>query len=114
MAKWCIYGKLESEAYKGMIANPHNRREQAGALLQGIGLNISAYYLSNGPDFDFLITAEGPDNLDRNTLFAGYMVPLSSGSFKELNIVEIITAEEAEEAMRAAQSMVSGYRPPAG
>ena len=30
MAKWCIYGKLESEAYKGMIANPHNRREQAG------------------------------------------------------------------------------------
>jgi hypothetical protein len=39
---WISYGRVSQEGMKGMIANPQNREEAVGKLVEGLGGKLAS------------------------------------------------------------------------
>ena len=53
-------GCYSQGALKGMLANPEDRSEAAGKLIQAAGGKMLAYYVTFG-EYDWLVVSEMPD-----------------------------------------------------
>ena len=62
---------LSADAYKGLVANPHNRMDAAAPLFQSIGGTLEHYWFGVGETFIY-VEFSAPDNpVDVQALYYG-------------------------------------------
>ena len=98
---------LSADAYKALVANPHNRMDAAAPLFQSIGGKLEHYWFGVGETFIYVVFSAPDNSVDVQALT---MAVLSSGIASTMTTRQIVTAEEGmASAQRAAQLT---YRPP--
>ena len=102
-------GRYTQSAMKGMLAQPEDRSEQAGALFERAGAKMLAYYVTLG-EYDFLIVAEG--DVDLQTYMGSLAVAAASGGLSDLKSTVAITATDWKGALEKAGGAASQYRSP--
>lgn len=108
MPHFLIKVKYTSAAVQAFIANPQDREKAAATAFQAAGGTLRCFYMAFGHD-DVIAIGEVPDAV---TAAAISMVLGSSGAMSAVETVPLLTAEEAMAAMRKAQSLRAGYKPP--
>ena len=79
-----------------------------GRLILPTGGNLHSYFFAFG-DYDGLAICEFPDN---TAAAACSMTAASTGAFSRFETVSLLTAKEAEAAMKRARDTKTGYKPP--
>ncbi len=111
---WVSYGKVTEEGIKGMIANPENRAEPVGKLVEAYGGKLISYHLLLNGDIDFIIVTDIPDDRIADVTLINAMLVRGSGAIESLATVPAIRAEDAVPQMQKAQEMASAmvYKAP--
>ena len=97
MAQW----QFNSSNIKCFTESPQDRSGIAKALIEAFGGKMLCYYFSLG-QYDGMAICEFPDLLSAS---ASSMRAVSSGAFKTFETTVLLTAQEAEVAMRKAGSV---------
>jgi uncharacterized protein with GYD domain len=100
---WVSYGKVTQEGIKGMIANPENRAEPVGKLVEALGGKLVSYHLLLNGDIDFIIVSDIPDDKIANIALITSMLVRGSGAIESVATVPAVTAEDAVPQMQKAQ-----------
>jgi uncharacterized protein with GYD domain len=108
MAHYLVRWQFKDTTAKGFLERPQNRSEPANALVVGFGGKMHCYYFSLG-EYDGLAICEFPDT---ESVVAFSLRGSSSGAFARLETTVLVTAQEAEEAMKRAQFAKVDYRIP--
>jgi uncharacterized protein with GYD domain len=104
MVRWQFNGA----SAKAMVENPHDRTAAAKALVEGFGGKLHCYYFSFG-EYDGLAIGEMPDN---TAGAACSMAAMATGAFTRFESTILLTASEAEAAMKKAHNTKTEYKPP--
>lgn len=112
---WVSYGKFSKEGIKGLVAEPQNRAESLGKLIESYGGKLISYYMVLNGDIDFFIVTDIPEDKMEGIAFINAMLVRASGSFESLTTVPTIPAENAVPQMQKAQQMAAAmaYKAPA-
>ncbi len=108
MPHYMLRWQFTSNSAKSMIGTPHDRTGPATTLIEGFGGKLNAYYFSFG-EYDGIGIVEFPDNVSAG---ACSMTAASTGGFSKFETIPLLTAKEAEAAMKKAHDTRSNYRPP--
>ncbi len=101
MVRWQFNGA----SAKAMVENPHDRTAAAKALVEGFGGKLHCYYFSFG-EYDGLAIGEMPDN---TAGAACSMAAMATGAFTRFESTILLTASEAEAAMKKAHNTKTEY-----
>lgn len=93
---------------KALVDNPQNRESAARQLVEACGGRMLCYFFMIG-ERDGVLIAEFPDN---ESAVGCAMRAGASGAFAAFESRALLTAAEAEQAMRKAAT--AAYRPPSG
>ena len=104
---WVSYGKISSEGMKGMLANPQNREEAVGKLVEGLGGKLVSYHLLLNGDIDFIIVTDFPADKFEESLLINSMLVRGSGAIESVATVPAMRAADAVGQMKKAQQMAS-------
>ena len=104
---WISYGKMSKEGIQGMIANPQNREEAIGKLLEAYGGKMISYHLLLNGDIDFFIVSDIPDDKIADVALVNAMLVRGSGAIKSIATVPALRAKDAVPQMQKAQQMAS-------
>ncbi|CAB5099606.1 hypothetical protein D3OALGA1CA_1739 [Olavius algarvensis associated proteobacterium Delta 3] len=104
---WVSYGRLSKEAIQGMIANPQDRSEAVGKLVQAYGGKLVSYYFLMNGDVDFFIVSDIPDEKMAEMNLINAMLVRAAGGIESITTVPARTAQDAVEQMRKAQKMAA-------
>jgi uncharacterized protein with GYD domain len=103
-----VLGSYTSESWKRMIDNPGDRSAAARQACEAVGGTLEAFYWAFGPD-DVMGIADLPDD----TSAGAFSVAVSSsGAFRGVRTVRLLTLEEGQELLRLAKTVVGTYRHP--
>jgi uncharacterized protein with GYD domain len=91
-----------------LVGKPHDRTGAATALVEGFGGKLHSYYISFG-EYDGVGICEFPDN---TAAAACSMGAAATGAFARFETTTLLTAKEAEAAMKLAHDTKTGYKPP--
>ncbi len=106
MPYYLIQAAYGSDAWAGLIRNPHDRAEAIRPGVEGVGGRIVGLWYAFG-DYDLVGIFEMPSNVD----IAAFMVAAGANAgVKAIKTTPLLTMEEGMEAMRKAPN--AGYRPP--
>ena len=106
MRHFMIRWQFTSTSAKALVGKPHDRTDAAKALVEGFGGKLNSYYLALD-EFDGVAICEFPDN---NAAVACSMS--ATGGFSRFETATLLTAQEAEAAMKQASQTKTGYKPP--
>jgi len=111
---WVSYGRVSDEGIKGMIANPSNRAEAVGALLEAYGGKLVSYHLVLNGDIDFFIVSDILDDKIADVALVNAMLVRGSGAIASIATVPTMRAEDAIPQMQKAQQMAAAmaYKAP--
>lgn len=111
---WISYGKMTNDGIQGMVANPQNRAEAVGKLVEAFGGKLISYHLLLNGDIDFFIVYDIPDDKLADSLLVTPMLVRGSGAIESITTVPAKAAEDAVPQMQKAQQMASAmaYKPP--
>ena len=111
---WVSYGKVSQEGIKGMVANPENRAEAVGKLLEALGGKLVSYHMLLNGEIDFIIVSDIPDDQIANVALITPMLVRGSGAIESVATVPAVTAEGAVPQMQKAQQMAAAmaYKAP--
>ena len=104
---WVSYGKISKEGIQGMVANPQNREEAVGKLLEAYGGKLISYHLLLNGDIDFFIVSDIPDDKIADVALVNSMLVRGSGAIASIATVPAMRAENAVPQMQKAQQMAS-------
>ena len=104
---WVSYGKISKEGIQGVIANPQNRAEPVGKLLEAYGGKLISYHLLLNGDIDFFIVSDIPDDKIADLTLVNAMIVRASGAIESIATVPALRAEDAVPQMQKAQQMAS-------
>ncbi|MFI5295795.1 MAG: GYD domain-containing protein [Thermodesulfovibrionales bacterium] len=104
--KYLAQASYTAEACAAMIKNPQNRGEMVRQVIEKLGGRFEGFWFAFG-DYDLATIFELPDNV---TAAAFSLAVSAGGALKALKTTQLMTAEEAVEAMKKAAKI--GYRPP--
>jgi uncharacterized protein with GYD domain len=104
MMRW----KYNETSVKALVGKPHDRTGAAKALIEGFGGKLHGYYLSFG-EFDGVAICEFHD---QTVAAACAMAAASQGAFTHFETTPLLTAKEAEAAMKKAHDTKTEYKPP--
>ena len=104
---WVSYGKFSKEGIQGMIANPQDRSEAVGKLIQAYGGKLVSYHLLMNGDVDFFIVSDIPDEKMSEMNLINAMLVRAAGGIESITTVPARTAQDAVEQMRKAQKMAA-------
>src|ERR1700752_2701002 len=110
MPHFIIRWQFTSTSAKALVGKPHDRTGVAKALVEGFRGKLHNYYLALG-EFDGVAICEFPDN---TAAIACSMSATSTGGFSRFETTTLVTAQEAEAAMKQANQTKTGYTPPSG
>ena len=108
MPHYLVRWQFKDATAKGFLEKPQDRTAPAKALVEGFGGKLLCYYFALG-EYDGLGICEFPDN---ESVVAFSMKASSSGAFARFETTTLLTAKEAQAAMKRAQSSAVNYRPP--
>jgi uncharacterized protein with GYD domain len=104
MVRW----QFTDTSAKALVSKPHDRTGAATALVEGFGGKLHGYYIAFG-EYDGVAICEFPDN---TAAAACSMSAAATGAFSRFETTTLLTAREAEAAMKQANKTKSQYRPP--
>ena len=104
---WVSYGKITKEGIQGMVANPQNREEAVGKLLEAYGSKLVSYHLLLNGDIDFFIVSDIPDDRIADISLVNAMLVRGSGAIESIATVPAMRAKDAVSQMQKAQEMAS-------
>jgi uncharacterized protein with GYD domain len=105
MLRW----QFTDTSAKALVGKPHDRTGAATALVEGFGGKLHSYYICFG-EYDGVAIVEFPDN---TAAAACSMGASATGAFARFETTTLLTAKEAEAAMKRAHDTKTGYKPPA-
>jgi uncharacterized protein with GYD domain len=108
MGHYLLRWQFENSAARTMVEKPQDRTGPATALIEGFGGKLLCYYFALG-DYDGLGICEFPDAI---SVAACSMKAASTGAFARFESTALLTAAEAEAAMKKANGAKVNYRPP--
>jgi uncharacterized protein with GYD domain len=94
------------DAWHAQIEHPQNRIEVVRPFVESLGGRIDHGWLAFG-EYDLVAICEMPDNV---SAAAFSLAVEAGGAVENFKTTPLLTMEEAQEAMRKAQSV--GYKPP--
>lgn len=106
MPRYLIRSSYTPEAWADFVKNPQNRREVLRPVIEAQGGKLEAFYFGFGEDDAFVIV-ELPGNEQAAAIA---IAAASGGALRSIKTTILMTAEEAEEAMRLAAK--AGYITP--
>jgi uncharacterized protein with GYD domain len=111
---WVSYGKFAQESIKGMIANPENRAEAVGKLLEALGSKLISYHMLLNGDIDFIIVSDIPADKLADIALVSPILVRGSGAIETMTTVPALTAEATVPQMQKAQKMAAAlaYKAP--
>jgi uncharacterized protein with GYD domain len=108
MAHYLLRWQLKDTTTKNLVEHPQDRTGPAKTLIQGFGGKLVSYYFALG-DYDGVGIADFPDLV---SVAACSMTAASTGAFARFETMALLTAKEAEVAMKKAKEAKPGYKPP--
>jgi uncharacterized protein with GYD domain len=108
MPHFMIRWQFTSTSAKALVGKPHDRTGAAKALVEGFGGKLNSYYLALG-EYDGVAICEFPDN---KAAVACSMSATATGGFSRFETTTLLTAQEAEAAMKQANQTKTEYKPP--
>ncbi len=108
MSHYLIRWQFNDSATKALVDRPQNRTAPARTLIEGFGGKLQSYYFAFG-EYDGIAICDFPDNL---SVAACSMKAASTGAFARFETVALLTAAEAEAAMKKAHEAKVQYTPP--
>jgi uncharacterized protein with GYD domain len=108
VAHYMLRWQFNTEAAKAMVNKPQDRTGPATALITGFGGKLLSYFFALG-EYDGVGIVEFPDHI---SIAACSMKAASTGAFARFETMALLTAAEAETAMRKANETKVEYRPP--
>ena len=108
MSHYLIRWQLKDTTAKALVDKPQDRTAPARALIEGFGGKMLCYYFALG-EYDGLGICEFPDNI---SVVACSMKATSTGAFTRFESTALLTATEAEAAMKKAKEAKVEYIPP--
>ena len=108
MSHYLIRWQFKDTTAKALVEKPQDRTGPATQLIEGFGGKMLCYYFALG-DYDGLGICEFPDI---TSLAACSMKAASTGAFARFETTALLTAAEAEAAMRKAKDGNVQYRAP--
>lgn len=108
MSHFLVRWQFTDASAKALVSKPHDRTGVAKALIEGFGGKLHGYYLSFG-DYDGIAICEFPEN---TSAAACSMAAASTGGFSRFETTTLLTAKEAEAAMKQAHDTKTAYKPP--
>ena len=108
MAHFMLRWQLKDATAQALIAKPQDRTRPAKTLIEGFGGKLHQYFFALG-EYDGVGICEFPDNV---SVVACSMHASATGAFSRFETTALLTAKEAEEAMKQAHDAKVGYRPP--
>jgi uncharacterized protein with GYD domain len=106
MASYLFRFSYTPESWAALIDHPEDRREMLATRLFGFGGQLLGFWYSFG-QHDGYALAELPDNVTAAAVLAAVS---STGSFRHLEAIVLIPAEDMVEALGRAQAL--GYKEP--
>lgn len=104
MARW----KFTDVSARALVEKPNDRTGAAKALIEGFGGKLHSYYFTFG-EYDGIAISEFPDT---TSAAACSMAAAATGAFVSFETTTLMTAKEAEAAMKQAHDTKTGYQPP--
>jgi uncharacterized protein with GYD domain len=110
MAHFAFRWQFNTASVQALVAKPQDRTGPAKTLIESFGGKVESYYFSFG-EYDGLGICEFPDN---TSAAACSMKAASTGAFSRFETIALLTAKEAEAAMKKAHDTTTAYKPPTG
>jgi uncharacterized protein with GYD domain len=95
-----------AEAWESLIKKPENRAEAVRPVIQKMGGDITASWVSTG-DYDLIVIMRLPDE---QAAMAAAMAFKAGGALKEIKHTRLLSWQEGLDAMTKAAE--AGYHPP--
>lgn len=108
MSHYLIRWQFKDATAKALVDKPQDRTGPAKALIEGFGGKLLSYYFSFG-EYDGVAICEFPDAI---SVAACSMKAASTGAFARFETTVLMTAAEAEAAMKKAKGAKVKYRAP--
>ena len=108
MSHYMLRWQFSGATAKALVAKPQDRTGPATTLIEGFGGKLHQYFFALG-DYDGFAVCEFPDN---TAVVACSMTAAATGAFSRFETTPLLTAKEAETAMRKAHEAKVGYTPP--
>jgi uncharacterized protein with GYD domain len=104
MLRW----QLKDSTSRALIGKPQDRTRPAKTLIEGFGGKLHSYFFALG-EYDGVAICEFPDHV---SAVACSMNASATGAFARFETTALLTAKEAEAAMKQAHDTKVEYRPP--
>ncbi|MEZ5817413.1 MAG: GYD domain-containing protein [Hyphomicrobiaceae bacterium] len=108
MMYFLLRWQFSSDTAKKLVSNPQDRTGPARELIEGFGGKLQSYYFALG-EYDGIGIVEMPDTVSAT---AASMLAASTGAFSRFETTQLVTAQEAEAAMKKAQAKSGVYKAP--
>ena len=108
MAHYLLRWQFKDATARFMVEKPQDRTRPATDLVEGFGGKLLCYYFALG-EYDGLGICEFPDHV---SVAACSMKAASTGAFARFETMALLTAPEAETAMKQAKDAKVDYRAP--
>ena len=108
MSHYLIRWQFKDTAAKALVAKPQDRTAPARTLIEGFGGKLLSYYFALG-EYDGIGICEFPDSV---SVAACSMKATATGAFTRFETTALLTAAEAEAAMKKAKEAKVDYRAP--
>ena len=106
MSLFMARAQYNDEAFKGMVSNPQSREEAIKGLLGGLGVELKSIYFA--PDRGEVYMIIDSDQEKNATML---MVVFSSGTFRDGEIISLMSMDEMTNSMKKAGTLLGTYKP---
>lgn len=106
MARYLLEVDVAPQTFGALIKRPQNRADAIRPMFEAVGGKLEEYYFVVGGSRVYLL-CDVPDALSLEALT---MATLGGGAVTSFRAIPLMTAAEAEQAMRNAKDVA--YRPP--
>lgn len=108
MSHYLFRWQFKDATARALVAKPQDRTAPATTLIEGFGGKLLCYYFALG-EYDEVAVCEFPDAI---SIAACSMKAASTGAFARFETMALLTAAEAETAMKRANEVKVQYRAP--
>jgi len=108
MPHFMIRWQFTDTSAKALVGKPHDRTGAATTLVEGFGGKLHSYFIAFG-EYDGVAICEFPDNTAAG---ACSLSSAATGAFSRFETTTLLTAKEAEAAMKQANTTKTKYTPP--
>ena len=96
-------GEPNAQAWKYLMDNPQDRKEEVSAAMEKIGGKIIKYYFGLGDGKNYIIAKLPNDN---ELIQAVYLMRLQSGLLASYKIIELMPSNQMSNALKKSKELI--------